>query len=287
MSAPEAHPLALKFPQMNHKDFDALVADIKANGQREPILIFEGRILDGRHRARACAQLGIAPITKEFDGDEAAAALLADSLNVHRRHLTRDQRRELIVAELKRDPSQSDRAIAEKARVDNKTVAAVRATAEVGEEIPHQEKRVGKDGIAQSVEKPVRTRRDGRACGIAPGKRHADERADEIRELVASGHNVEQIAQAQGVGVPWVTKIMDDHGIKVATRRTATSHADANRVASGTVDMLVGAAQGLSIFRAKGLDVSKEIAISLLPELREAMRSMRWFEQQLKEAANG
>ncbi len=51
----EFHPVANLFPLMSGKAFDELVADIKNNGLREPILIDrEGRILDGRNRYRAC-----------------------------------------------------------------------------------------------------------------------------------------------------------------------------------------------------------------------------------------
>lgn len=284
----EPHPLATQFPTMNDKDFSALVDDIKAHGQREPIVVFQGAILDGRHRAKACALLGIEPTYRTFDGDEAAAALLAKSLNVHRRHLTREQRRELIDAELKRDPSQSDRSIAEKVGVDHVTVGGVRRSLVDGGEIHHLEKRVGKDGVAQAVAaKPVRLNKRGRKLATSSDRRLAVDRAPEIMALAQAGHNVEQIAKAQGIDIQWVKKIMDQHGIKVAIPRSATKHADATRVANGAVDALLGAAQGLALFRTSGLRVSADTAKALLPDLRSALKTLRWFEQQLKDAANG
>src|SRR5262245_36277823 len=94
------HPLADIFPLMEGEEFDALVADIKWVGLREPIILHEGMILDGRNRYRACLAAGVEPTFREY----LAAAMVtcceiihpADyviSANIHRRHLTADQKR--------------------------------------------------------------------------------------------------------------------------------------------------------------------------------------------------
>jgi site-specific DNA-methyltransferase (adenine-specific) len=63
------HPAAEAFPMMNAVRLGELKADIAANGQREPITLCDGMILDGRNRYRACIELGIEPITREHEGN--------------------------------------------------------------------------------------------------------------------------------------------------------------------------------------------------------------------------
>jgi DNA modification methylase len=65
----EVHHIAEFFPLVDAKRLDSLAASIEANGQRDPIAIYEGKILDGRNRARACEKLGIAPKVISFVGD--------------------------------------------------------------------------------------------------------------------------------------------------------------------------------------------------------------------------
>jgi hypothetical protein len=48
------HPLADKFPRMEGKELNDLVGDIRWNGQRQPIDVYEGKIIDGITR-RSCA----------------------------------------------------------------------------------------------------------------------------------------------------------------------------------------------------------------------------------------
>jgi hypothetical protein len=131
-----------------------LVNDIKTNGLKQPIVLFEDMILDGIHRARACAELMIEPTTQTFTGTPEEARAFVLSMNVHRRHLTLDQKRAIVERELRRDPAQSDRAIAGKAKVDGKTVAAMRQKVEGRAEIPHVDKRVDSKGRRQPARKP-------------------------------------------------------------------------------------------------------------------------------------
>ena len=53
------HPLANLFPLMDGEEFAALQSDIAAHGVREPVVLFDGQILDGRNRYRASQLAGV------------------------------------------------------------------------------------------------------------------------------------------------------------------------------------------------------------------------------------
>jgi hypothetical protein len=103
------HPLCELFPVMSQPEIHSLADDIRQHGQREPILIFDGKIIDGRCRFMACEWAKIEPKFKTFDGKNPAA--LVASLNLHRRHLTESQRAMLgaELAGLKIGEKKSDR----------------------------------------------------------------------------------------------------------------------------------------------------------------------------------
>jgi phage N-6-adenine-methyltransferase len=89
------HPVASMFPMMEGAEFDAFVSDIATHGQLEPIVVYEGMVLDGRNRWRACERLGLVPETREWENGRDPESFVV-SLNLHRRHLSREQRDGLI-----------------------------------------------------------------------------------------------------------------------------------------------------------------------------------------------
>lgn len=86
------HDYANLFPMLDAAGQDALRADVQQHGVREPVIQFEGRILDGRNRYMAARDLGLDFPVAEFDGTPAEALAYVLSINLHRRHLTESQR---------------------------------------------------------------------------------------------------------------------------------------------------------------------------------------------------
>jgi plasmid maintenance system antidote protein VapI len=117
-------------PDMAQDEYDALKEDIAERGVMVPIEFDEnGNVLDGHHRLKICAELGIDDYPKIVRAgmSESEKWTHARKLNMARRHLTREQRRELIREQIKDTPELSDRQIAKMLGVSNSTVSVIRS----------------------------------------------------------------------------------------------------------------------------------------------------------------
>lgn len=147
-------------PPLSAEDYAALEADIVARGVLVPVEYDEdGNILDGHNRVRICEALGLCDwprfIRKGLSEDEKRAH--ARALNLSRRHLSAQQKRDIIEEQLRETPSLSSRAIAARMGVSHNTVKAVRTRLEEGGQIDHQNEVIGRDGKRQPATKPIRT----------------------------------------------------------------------------------------------------------------------------------
>jgi hypothetical protein len=86
------HSLANMIPAMPESSIVQLTQSMVANGQLTPVTMFEGRVLDGRHRLIAAQRAGLPLNIVNFEGTAREAMLVAVQQNVARRQLTVSQR---------------------------------------------------------------------------------------------------------------------------------------------------------------------------------------------------
>jgi hypothetical protein len=97
----KSHPIAGPFPILTGAELRELAADIAANGLREPIVLFQGAILDGRTRYRAAndARYNLsADDFVDFPGTWEEAMAYCISRNLRRRHLSESLRADIAAA---------------------------------------------------------------------------------------------------------------------------------------------------------------------------------------------
>jgi hypothetical protein len=99
----EFHPYASVVPMLGQVELNALAADIQGNGLRVPIVLLDGKILDGRNRYKACQIVGVKPEFRDFNGDGDPIDFIV-SMNLVRRQLTASQKGMAVakIAELPR-----------------------------------------------------------------------------------------------------------------------------------------------------------------------------------------
>ncbi len=92
----EIHPAAAVFPEMVGEDFQKLVESIRQECIRQPLMFHQGKLLDGRNRARAAYFVGIPAegIPTRSLPDDVDPYKAAWDLNAERRHLTPAQKAE-------------------------------------------------------------------------------------------------------------------------------------------------------------------------------------------------
>jgi hypothetical protein len=174
------HPAAELFPLMSSAELKELAEDIKKHGLLEPVVFWKPPagtgnkpnplyLLDGRNRLDALAMAGLLEvdndgwpclnnqftIVRHCDSDPYALVI---SLNIRRRHLTPEQREDLRIKFIARDPEKSDRQIGRELGIDHKTVANARAKGEDAGRIPRVAARTDTKGRRQPAAKTKRTK---------------------------------------------------------------------------------------------------------------------------------
>ncbi len=150
-------PYADLLPPLSTDEYEELRTDIIQRGIIVPVVLDElGNVIDGQHRLKIAAELGLLDIPFEIrpgmtDGEKES---LAWDLNAHRRQMTTEQRQAYVLA--MRQKGMSYRAIGDRLGVNASTVYrdidSTVAIATVG--LPEEIK--GKDGKWRPATMPIR-----------------------------------------------------------------------------------------------------------------------------------
>jgi hypothetical protein len=241
------HPAAALFPMMSDDELKMLGEDIKKHGLTDYICFWfptkdgyekleGGYLLDGRNRLEAMERAGLdisfdgynGLIKRFFCGDDDKYSdpyAYVISANLHRRHLTAQDKRRLIGNLLKVDPGKSNRYIAGLLGVDHKTVGSVRAELESPGEIPQLGKTVGKDG--KSRQQPSRKLdRQHPAPALAPDQAERGAAVEVRRTAAQVEHAVCDVGagtagQVRGAPADPVASLPSDPAERSAAERKA------------------------------------------------------------------
>lgn len=171
------HPLCAALPEMPLDEYNAFKKDIEKNGVHEPITLDQkGRVVDGRHRHRACDELGIKPNYVMLDGDDLEVAAFILSANCHRRHLSVRERFELL-RDL--DPTADNKKLAALLGVKDSLVRSMKskdrkrgakaAGAEIADAAENAQERKPEDGEAEVSEQPEVAPKDAPPMQVLDG----------------------------------------------------------------------------------------------------------------------
>jgi N6-adenosine-specific RNA methylase IME4 len=209
------------FPMIPEADRKLLADDIVTFGQRDPIILLDGMVLDGRNRQWACGFADVEPIYEQYVGGDPLNFVL--SKNLHRRHLTESQRA-LIAA-----------AIVDWERGVNQTTAGpanlqTRRAAEklsISERAVYSAKRIHEKGAPELLD-AIRAGKVTIHTGEAISELQHSEQAKVIREekkaIVAKAKEIRSDQQKVKHAVRMTTMGM------IADRGAATAPAELGRV---------------------------------------------------------
>ena len=304
MKSFEHHPASSLFPMLPESGLQELAEDIHRNGLLEPIMLCEGKILDGRNRFEACRFAGVEPRFVEWSENGASLTCYVLSKNLYRRHLTTGQKAEIAIeaasllseearnrmlAGKKTDPDSilnqgRSREIA--ARQVGISVGTVWQAEQVKRADPEEFERAkrGETTVHAAYLKVKGTSSAGAQ------RLSEEERIQSISGLAQEGYTGEQIARELGfgsTGARRVRQIAREANISIpadiVTR--GSGRLDINRIIQGTVEAAEALTGGLELVdgRIEQLDQSRldqwikslQISIGALNGLIRKLRKVK------------
>jgi N6-adenosine-specific RNA methylase IME4 len=184
----EVHPAAELFPLLDEVGLQRLAEDIRQHGQRVPVVLLDGKILDGRNRALACKKIGVEPKVVHAAGGNPWRAVW--SLNAERRQIEDKLRLAMIGTRMVEGSdawaAKQDRAKAEthskqsEAKRGNKNAAKNKAPSREGELKPRDRSNSQAARIAEEIGQGVSRATVERALEL-------ERKSPEIASKVLSG----------------------------------------------------------------------------------------------------
>jgi len=197
----EFHEACLCLPDQSKEEYEELCESIKQGfREHEPILLFEGKILDGRHRYKAAIANNITPIFKQYEGDDPYDYV--KKTDFARRHYVSQEQKALIFTDL---VTGSEKWQQLKQRIEAERRAKISATMSSSSEV------INKIDVAQSVLHLRNKERQERAKAIGVN-RGAIQRADLINK------NPELAAQVKSGAMPAAKAVQEIQKQKLKTR---------------------------------------------------------------------
>lgn len=178
------HEYANIYRMLPNVDLAKMAENIKERGQLLPITSYEGKILDGRNRYRACELAGVEPRIEEYTGDDPLG--LIASLNDHRRHDTENERA-LVgarMANLKKGGAGGS-TVSDSSMETSQPAITIERAAELSGSTPASIKRA--KPIVQSGIQELQDMVDGGEVSIRAGSEVAKLPKEEQRKAVSGG----------------------------------------------------------------------------------------------------
>ncbi len=297
----DIHPLCAILPSMPANEYKPLVEDIRHKGLIHPIITFEEKILDGRHRFLACNDAGVTPRFEEYSGNDPAGYVASSCLH---RSLTTGQRA-LIAVGFKRYESEQAK-LRQGTRTDlgkdfpvncsessAPSEARERAGARMGVSGASVERaeRVLKNGSPELVEQVRSGKMTVSAADstldVKPSLRKPlGVRLGEILKLAEEGYNGAQIAEKIGLSPERVSELALANNIEITAQGKRSPRINYRRVVEQTVAGLEASAAGLRTLPVHLSEFTKEETHEWAASVSASIKQFTAFLNQLKGHSN-
>jgi hypothetical protein len=215
------HEAANIFPLVPAEELQTLADDIKTTGMKNPIVLLDDKVLDGRNRLLACKLVGVTPLfesrTPENIGSPVQWVL---SQNLHRRHINKSQLAFIAV--------EAEKIFAVEAERRRLSTLKQGTKAPVKAKIPEREQGQARDKAAA-------------ACGVSPSYVSAAKdiaaRAPEVAAKVKAGTMT--MAEAKAVTKPAPSAPVKPVALSPHEKRAAELHAFAQTLWSTAATVTV------------------------------------------------